>query len=82
DELLLASGAIISQFGTETLDLLAWAIMLLMQSIPYACSLLLSLISALPKLPAGLIGQSDSMRDAAQQLLAPLPDAGTKLTTQ
>ncbi len=33
-------------------------------------------------LPAGLIGQSDSMRDAAQQLLAPLPDAGTKLTTQ
>ncbi|MCB1617200.1 MAG: glycosyltransferase, partial [Pseudomonadales bacterium] len=80
--LLLASGAIISQFGTETLDLLAWAIMLLMQSIPYACSLLLSLISALPKLPAGLIGQSDSMRDAAQQLLAPLPDAGTKLTTQ
>jgi len=80
--LLLASGAIIGQFGTETLDLLAWAIMLLMQSIPYACSLLLSLISALPKLPAGLIGQSDSMRDAAQQLLTPLADAGSKLTTQ
>lgn len=79
--LLLASVTISNQFGTETLDMLVWAIMLLMQSVPYACSLLLSLISALPRLPAGLIGKSDSMKEVAQQLLPPLPESA-KVTTQ
>lgn len=68
--LLLAAWAIVSQFGTDSLDLLVWAIMLLMQAIPYFCSFLLSLISAMPQLPASLVGKSDSMQDAAEHLLA------------
>ncbi len=70
--LLLASWAIITQLDAESmsLDRLMWSIMLLLQGIPYASALLVSIISALPKLPAGFIGETGSMKQAAQTALA------------
>jgi hypothetical protein len=74
--LCLASIAIIRTFGTETLDLLMWSIMLLIQAVPYAAALLLSLVSALPRLPASWIGETGSMQQAARHLLEPpTPDS-------
>jgi hypothetical protein len=69
--LTLASGVVVATFGTETLDLLVWSIMLMMQAIPYACSLIMSTFSAFPKLPARLVGETGSMKEAAQHLLHP-----------
>ncbi len=72
--LWLAAFGIINYFGTETLDLLVWSIMLLMQSTPYFAALVVSIISALPKLPAGWIGETGSMSEAARTVLdAPQP---------
>lgn len=67
--LWLAAFAIIEAFGTETLDLLMWSIMLLLQSVPYAASVIVSIISALPALPAGWIGETGSMQQAAYRVL-------------
>jgi hypothetical protein len=69
--LWLAAAGIMLQFGTDTLDLLMWAVMLLLQSVPYAAALLVSIISALPGLPAGWIGETGSMSQAAHRLLEP-----------
>ena len=38
------------------LDVRVWALMLTVQSIPYAAAVLVSLISAIPRLPGRLIG--------------------------
>jgi exo-beta-1,3-glucanase (GH17 family)/cellulose synthase/poly-beta-1,6-N-acetylglucosamine synthase-like glycosyltransferase len=67
--LCLAAFAIIQTFGTDTLDLLMWTIMLLLQAIPYAAAMIISVISALPGLPAGWIGETGSMQQAAHALL-------------
>jgi exo-beta-1,3-glucanase (GH17 family)/cellulose synthase/poly-beta-1,6-N-acetylglucosamine synthase-like glycosyltransferase len=40
----------------QTLDVTLWVIVLLVQAIPYAATLLLALISGLPRLPVGLVG--------------------------
>jgi hypothetical protein len=69
--LCMASYFIIQTFGTETLDLLVWAIMLLIQAIPYAATLIMSLISSLPGFPASWIGETGSMHQAARTLLEP-----------
>jgi hypothetical protein len=69
--LCLASGAIIARIGVESLDLLVWCIMLLIQGIPYASTLAVSILSALPHLPAGSIGETGSMRNAAQTVVGP-----------
>jgi exo-beta-1,3-glucanase (GH17 family)/cellulose synthase/poly-beta-1,6-N-acetylglucosamine synthase-like glycosyltransferase len=69
--LWLASGAIITRIGVESLDLLVWCIMLLIQGIPYAAALMVSILSALPHLPAGSIGETGSMRHAAHAVLRP-----------
>jgi exo-beta-1,3-glucanase (GH17 family)/cellulose synthase/poly-beta-1,6-N-acetylglucosamine synthase-like glycosyltransferase len=45
--------------GADTLDLLMWIIVLLVQSIPYCCALIVSIIGVYPKLPAGLVGDSE-----------------------
>ncbi len=71
--LVLASVSIIQTFGTETLDLLVWAIMLLIQAIPYGASLIMSVISALPGLPASWIGETGSMQQVARTVLQPPP---------
>jgi hypothetical protein len=44
-------------------DVKVWAAVLLVQSVPYFASLLMSLISAMPRLPARLIGPLQEMRD-------------------
>ncbi|MFP5505188.1 MAG: glycosyltransferase [Gammaproteobacteria bacterium] len=69
--LWLAAGGIIHYFGTETLDLLMWAVMLLLQSVPYAAALIVSVISALPRLPATWIGETGSMSQVARSVLEP-----------
>jgi hypothetical protein len=53
--LWLAAGAVLYQHGSNSLDLLLWIIVLLVQSIPYLAALLMSIISAFPGLPAGLV---------------------------
>lgn len=67
--LWLASFSMVVRLGFESLDLLVWAIMLLIQGIPYASALLVSIVSALPHLPAGFIGETGSMGEAAQTVL-------------
>jgi exo-beta-1,3-glucanase (GH17 family)/cellulose synthase/poly-beta-1,6-N-acetylglucosamine synthase-like glycosyltransferase len=67
--LWLASGAIIIRIGVESLDLLVWCIMLLIQGIPYASALAVSILSAMPHLQAGSIGETGSMRNAALTVL-------------
>ena len=69
--LCLASFAIINAFGTETLDLLIWSIMLLFQSVPYAAAVIVSIISAIPALPASWIGETGSMQQVARSVLDP-----------
>jgi exo-beta-1,3-glucanase (GH17 family)/cellulose synthase/poly-beta-1,6-N-acetylglucosamine synthase-like glycosyltransferase len=69
--LCLASFSIINAFGTETLDLLMWSIMLLFQSVPYAAAVIVSIISALPALPASWIGETGSMQQVAHSMLDP-----------
>ena len=69
--LCLASFAIINAFGTETLDLLMWSIMLLFQSVPYAAAVIVSIISAIPALPASWIGETGSMQQVARSVLDP-----------
>ena len=71
--LCLAALGIIVTFGTESLDLLMWTIMLLLQATPYAASVIVSIISALPGLPASWIGETGSMQEAAHNLLDPPP---------
>jgi exo-beta-1,3-glucanase (GH17 family)/cellulose synthase/poly-beta-1,6-N-acetylglucosamine synthase-like glycosyltransferase len=64
--LLAAAVGVIVVQGREMLDLKVWAAVLLVQAIPYAASLLLSLISAFPKLPASLVGTMGEMPYAQQ----------------
>jgi exo-beta-1,3-glucanase (GH17 family)/cellulose synthase/poly-beta-1,6-N-acetylglucosamine synthase-like glycosyltransferase len=50
-----AAAAIVITLGTETMDLLLWVIVLLVQSLPYMAALMMSIISAYPKMSAKLI---------------------------
>ena len=71
--LWLAAGVVIAQVGLELRDTLIWIWVLLIQSIPYAAALLVSIISGLPGVPASLVGPM--RRLDATLLLAP---AGSK----
>jgi len=53
--LWVAAAAIVYQSGSDTLDVLLWVIVLLVQSIPYVAALLVSVASALPGLRAELV---------------------------
>jgi cellulose synthase/poly-beta-1,6-N-acetylglucosamine synthase-like glycosyltransferase len=53
--LWLAAGAVVYRHGSNSLDLLLWIIVLLVQSIPYVAALLMSIISAFPGLRARLV---------------------------
>ncbi len=64
--LLAAAVGVIAVQGREMLDVKVWAAVLIVQAIPYAASLLLSLISAFPKLPASLVGTMGEMPYAEQ----------------
>ena len=69
--LCLAAFSIINTFGTETLDLVMWSVMLMLQSVPYAAAIIMSLISAAPTLPASWIGETGSMQQVAHTVLDP-----------
>lgn len=69
--LFLAAFSIITTFGTETLDLLMWSVMLLLQSVPYAAAVIVSVVSAMPNLSASWIGETGSMQQVARTVLDP-----------
>ena len=52
----LASAAVLMREDNMMLDVRVWALMLLVQAVPYAAAGLVSLISAAPRLPGWLIG--------------------------
>ena len=47
------------------------SVMLVLQSVPYAAAVIVSLISAAPSLPASWIGETGSMQQAAHTVLDP-----------
>jgi exo-beta-1,3-glucanase (GH17 family)/cellulose synthase/poly-beta-1,6-N-acetylglucosamine synthase-like glycosyltransferase len=51
---------ILDQQGSETLDLILWMSVLMVQSIPYSASLLMSIISGFPRLQAKLISSGSA----------------------
>jgi exo-beta-1,3-glucanase (GH17 family)/cellulose synthase/poly-beta-1,6-N-acetylglucosamine synthase-like glycosyltransferase len=68
--LWLAAAAVAYQNGSDTLDLLLWIILLLVQSVPYLATLLVSVMSAFPRLSASVIAGRDPGKgvEAAVQL--------------
>jgi hypothetical protein len=63
-----AAGAIVYLSGSDSLDTLLWIIVLLVQSVPYLAAVLVSVISAFPRLRAELVcGRNNGLRgkDAA-----------------
>jgi exo-beta-1,3-glucanase (GH17 family)/cellulose synthase/poly-beta-1,6-N-acetylglucosamine synthase-like glycosyltransferase len=75
--LWLAAWGVFTQAGAVTTrelgvvlhDLGIWVIVLLIQSVPYFAALLVSLVSALPKLPARPIGRAEDMDALAHVVL-------------
>ncbi|MGB5833877.1 MAG: glycosyltransferase [Thiohalocapsa sp.] len=59
----LGAFAVLQREDSFMADVQVWAAVLLVQSVPYAASLIVSLISAMPRLPASLVGPLDEMRD-------------------
>jgi len=63
-----AAGGILYLSGSDSLDLLLWIIVLLVQSVAYLAAILVSIVSAFPRLPAGLVcgrGTGVGSKDAA-----------------
>ena len=54
-----AAAALFWLHGADTLDLLMWIIVLLVQSIPYCAAVIVAIISAFPQLPASLVGNAE-----------------------
>mgnify|MGYP000364422801 CR=1 FL=1 len=79
--LWMAAAAIIHESGSDTLDVLLWVIVLLVQSIPYVAALLVSVVSAFPGLPAKLVcggACEDSLEAAALETNRSAPAAVSK----
>ena len=60
--MLLAAWAVLLREDGELLDVRVWSLLLLIQGIPYAAAGLVSLISAAPRLPGGLVGPMRHLR--------------------
>ncbi|HEX4300056.1 MAG TPA: glycosyltransferase [Gammaproteobacteria bacterium] len=67
--LWLAVTAVYLEVDSGMRDLSVWIAVLLIQSIPYVAALLMSLVSAYPRLPAHLIGRADEMDALAHVVL-------------
>lgn len=52
------------RYDAYMLDLRVWVAVLIVQSIPYLAAVIVSLISAAPRLPAGMIGPMPQMSSA------------------
>ncbi len=63
--LTLGAYAVLMRIDGELLDVRVWSLMLLVQGVPYAAAVLVSLLSAMPRLPGRLIGR---MGELKQQL--------------
>jgi cellulose synthase/poly-beta-1,6-N-acetylglucosamine synthase-like glycosyltransferase len=63
--LVLAGVCVLLRDDAYMLDVRVWALVLFVQSVPYVSAVLVSLISALPSLPAGLIGHMAEMRSTS-----------------
>jgi exo-beta-1,3-glucanase (GH17 family)/cellulose synthase/poly-beta-1,6-N-acetylglucosamine synthase-like glycosyltransferase len=59
---LLGAFAVLQRPDAYMIDVRVWAAVLLVQALPYAAAVLVSLFSALPQLPASLIGTLPEMR--------------------
>ncbi len=81
--LLLSAGAIAWQQAAELPDARIWTLVLVLQAIPYIASVLVSLISAFPKLPASIVGPMGEMVEVMDNKrresppLGELPDASS-----
>ncbi|HET7396068.1 MAG TPA: glycosyltransferase [Gammaproteobacteria bacterium] len=67
--LWLSAWSVYTTVGTATRDLSIWIVVLLIQSIPYCATLIMALLSALPGLPARLIGNIETMDNVAHTVL-------------
>ena len=67
--LWLAATAVYLDVDTGMRDLSVWIAVLLIQSIPYVATLLMSLVSAYPRLPARFVGRADEMDALAHVVL-------------
>ncbi|HKT31184.1 MAG TPA: glycosyltransferase [Gammaproteobacteria bacterium] len=67
--LWLCAWGVYTHVGLAIQNISVWVVVLLIQSTPYCASLILALISALPTLPARLIGRSEDMDVLAQTVL-------------
>jgi len=72
----LGAVAVMQRDDAYMLDVRVWTAVLLVQSVPYLASLLVSLISAMPRLPARLIGPLAEMRDRRDASGAPARKPG------
>jgi len=71
--LWLSALAVSMTVATGMSDLSVWVVVLLIQSIPYFATLLVSLVSAFPGLPARLIGRAEDMDALAHVVLDEKP---------
>ena len=60
------------------LDVRVWAAVLVVQAVPYAASLLVALISALPQIPASLVGPLEEMHASGSPSSPVLPEGATE----
>ncbi|HEY1773796.1 MAG TPA: glycosyltransferase [Gammaproteobacteria bacterium] len=67
--LWLAALAVYLDVSDDMRDVSVWIAVLLIQSIPYAATLLMSLVSAYPQLPSKYIGHADEMDTLAHVVL-------------
>jgi hypothetical protein len=61
--LALSAVGVIMEQDNELLDVQVWCLVLTVQSLPYLASVLVAVISGLPKLPASLVGTLGTLRD-------------------
>ncbi|MGD8573394.1 MAG: glycosyltransferase family 2 protein [Gammaproteobacteria bacterium] len=67
--LLLAFAGLMAPEMPPTREMAIWKIMLVIQAVPYLASVVMSLISALPDLPARWIGRPGSLKQASEAVL-------------
>ena len=66
----LAAWGVLMRFDGDMTDNRMWALVLVVQAIPYAAAVLMALISAMPRLPARLVGVMGPLDDAASHAAA------------
>lgn len=69
--LVLGAIGVLLRPDGDMLDNRIWALVLGVQGIPYAAALLVAFISAIPRLPAGIVGPMGNMSDAVSRDTAP-----------